>query len=210
MEIPQENQIDLHKTYKLAEALPLVRNVEKRKFSQSIDIVIVLRGIDTKKPENKFSKDVVLPHGRGKDVSIFVMDENTFGKAEIENLAKDKKAVKKFMQQHEFLLCEPQLMALVGKLLGRYLAPRGKMPKILAPNMNRDQAIRDMKNSVRVKLRDSPMIQVVVGTEAMSDEQLKDNINKVVEEIKKSLPPKSHIKNTYLKLTMGRPIKVII
>ena len=54
MEIPQENQIDLHKTYKLAEAIPLVRSVEKRKFSQSIDIVIVLRGIDTKKPENKF------------------------------------------------------------------------------------------------------------------------------------------------------------
>ena len=80
MEIPQENQIDLHKTYKLAEALPLVRNVEKRKFSQSIDIVIVLRGIDTKKPENKFSKDVVLPHGRGKDVSVFVMDENNFYK----------------------------------------------------------------------------------------------------------------------------------
>ncbi len=99
-------------------------------------------------------------------------------------------------------------MTLVGKLLGRYLAPRGKMPKLLAPNTNKTQAVNDLKRSVRVKLRDSPMIQTAVGTESMTDEQLKENITHVMDEIKKSMPPKSHIKNVFIKLTMGKPIKV--
>ncbi|MBI4163164.1 MAG: hypothetical protein HY513_05765 [Candidatus Aenigmarchaeota archaeon] len=202
-------EIQALKAHKLPEALQKLRESDgKRKFAQTVDLVVVLRGFDPKKPENKFSKDVILPHGRGKDISVFIIEEANFGKTDIERLAADKKSLKEFSKKHEFLLCEPPLMTLVGKLLGRYLAPRGKMPKLLAPNMNKTQAVNDMKKSVRVKLRDSPMIQTAVGTESMTDEQLKDNITHVMEEIKKSMPPKSHIKNAYIKLTMGRPIKV--
>ena len=36
----------------------------------------------------------------------------------------------------------------------------------------------------------------------------KDNIEKIMEEIRKSLPPKAQIKNIYLKLTMSKPVKL--
>ncbi len=201
--------MEVSKAQKLPEALQNLRESNgKRKFVQTVDLVVVLRGFDPKKAENKFSKDVILPHGRGKDVSVFIIEEDGFGKADIERLASDKKALKEFSKKHEFLLCEPPLMTLVGKLLGRYLAPRGKMPKLLAPNANKTQAVNDLKKSVRVKLRDSPMIQTPIGVESMTDEQLKENIVHVMEEIRKSMPPKAQVKNAYIKLTMGRPIKV--
>ena len=197
------------KAQKLPEALQKLRESDgKRKFMQTVDLIVILSGFDPKKPENKFSKDVIVPHGRGKDISVFIIEEAAFGKADIERLAADKKALKNFSKKHEFLLCEPPLMTFVGKMLGRYLAPRGKMPKLLAPNMNKTQAVNDLKKSVRVKLRDSPMIQAPIGIESMTDEQLKENITHVMEEIRKSMPPKAQVKNVFIKLTMGKPIKV--
>ena len=50
-------------------AIKLLRQGTKRNFSQAIDLVVNVKGIDYKKPENKFSKRVVLPHGPGKDMT---------------------------------------------------------------------------------------------------------------------------------------------
>ena len=49
-------------------------------------------------------------------------------------------------------------------------------------------------------------MQCVVGNDKMDDSQLKENIDKVFEEVKISIPPKSAIKNVYLKLTMSKPV----
>ncbi|MBI4174363.1 MAG: hypothetical protein HY517_01860, partial [Candidatus Aenigmarchaeota archaeon] len=46
---------------KLGEAIAKARDGEKRKFSQTFDLIVNLRNIDLKKPENKFSKDIILP-----------------------------------------------------------------------------------------------------------------------------------------------------
>ena len=44
----------------LTEAIEQLRSSEKRKFTQSFDLMINLANIDLKKPENKFSKHVIL------------------------------------------------------------------------------------------------------------------------------------------------------
>jgi large subunit ribosomal protein L1 len=191
------------------EAIKQIRGSEKRKFSQSIDLVVTLKNIDLKKPENKFSKRVILPSGRGKDVSVCIISENgEFGKREIETFEKNKSAAKKFTKQYEFFLCEAPLMPLVGKVLGRYLAPKGKMPEILLPGRNPDATVSELKKSVRIRVRDAPMIQTIIGTEEMKDDEIKGNAERVIEEVKKVLPPKVSIKNAYLKTTMGKPLKI--
>ncbi len=196
---------------RLDEAIAKAREGEKRKFSQTVDLIVNIRNIDLKKPENKFSKDVILPHGRGKDVSVCIISDSISGattKIDVENYSKNKSAAKQFTKKHDFFVCEAPLMPLVGKVLGRYLGPKGKMPKLLLPGKDPKLIIEETKKSIRINLRDAPTVQVAVGTEDMQDSQIKQNAEKILEEIKKSLPPKAQIRNAYVKTTMGKPVKI--
>ena len=191
-------------------------NSEKRKFMQTFDLSVNLKNIDMKKPESKLSKDVALPHGSGTEARICVISDNVknfepvVGKADISAMDADKKSAKLFCRSYEFYLAEAQLMPLVGKVLGKYLAPKGRMPKLLPPNVDPNRMAVELKQSVRLKMKDSPVIHCAVGREDMSDEQVRDNINKVIEEVRKSLPGKAQIRNGYIKLTMGKAAKIEI
>ena len=190
----------------------LRENNEKRGFEQTFDLTINLKNIDLKKPENKFSKDVILPHGRGKNVEIGIISDSipeaALKKSDIENLASDKAGMKRLLRKYEFFICEAPLMPLVGKTLGKFLGPKGKMPKLLPPGTNHNNILDEAKKSVRVKIRDIPVIQTCVGSENMQDLQIKENVERVMEEVRKSLPPKTQIKNIYFKLTMSKPVKL--
>jgi len=198
----------------LDDAIKQIReSPEKKKFTQSIDLVINLANADMKKPENKITKDIVLPHGRGKTLKIGIISDTIKGaipKSHIQGIENDKKAAKKFGKECDFFLCEAPLMAYVGKALGRYLSPAGKMPKPIMPGMDAAKMSEQMAKSVRIRTKDSPVIHCVIGTEAMTDQQIKDNANKVIDEVKKSLPGKVQIKNGVIKLTMGKPAKIDI
>src|SRR3989344_6871163 len=187
-------------------------NNPKREFEQTFDLIVNIRNIDLKKTENKFSKDVILPHGRGKNVEVGIISdtiqEAPIKKADIEKMAVDKKEMKNLMRKYEFFVCEAPLMPLVGKTLGKFLGPKGKMPKLLPPGPNYKNIVDETKKSVRVKLRDSPTIQTCVGSENMSDTHIRENIERVMEEVRKSIPPKTQIKNVYFKLTMSKPVKL--
>jgi large subunit ribosomal protein L1 len=191
------------------EALKQLRSEKKREFNQSIDLIVTLKNIDLKKPENKFSKRIVLPNGRGNAVEICVIAEKgDVARIDLDGFEKDKKAAKKFSKQYEFYLCEAPLMPVVGKVLGRYLAPKGKMPELLPPGKSPEAIKEEMKKSVRIRVRDAPMIQTVVGSESMKDDEIKENAERVLEEIKKALPAKVGIRSAYLKTTMGKPMKI--
>ncbi len=191
------------------EAIKKIKESKKRKFAQTVDLIINIRNIDLKKPENKFSKDVVLPHGRGKDVKICIISEtNGVSKREIEDFGRKKAAAKSFVKSYDFFLCEAPLMPLVGKILGRYLGPKGKMPRPLPPGRDPAPLVEQTKNMVRINVRDSPSIQIPIGSEIMEDAQIKQNAERVIEEVKKALPGKAQIKNIYIKTTMGKPERI--
>ena len=193
----------------IEDALKYLRTFEKRGFTQTVDLNVTLKNIDLKRPENKFSKEVILPHGRGKDIEVCIISEATgIGKDEINDFEKNKQKMKQFVKKYDFFLCEAPLMPLVGKVLGKYLGPKGKMPKLLPPGRDPAALIDETKNSIRVRVRDSPSIQVMIGTEAMTDAQIKENAGRVLEEIKKSLPGKAQIRSVYVKFTMTKPAKL--
>jgi large subunit ribosomal protein L1 len=194
----------------LEEALTQLTQQSRRNFAQSFDLIINLKNIDLKKPENKFSKDILLPHGRGKDIEVEIISDRLPGaitKTDIEKLS--KKEIKYLSKKYGFFVCEAPLMPLVGKVLGRYLGPKGKMPRLLPPTQDVNALVDEMKKSVRINVATSPTIHVIVGTEKMRTEQVKENILQVVEDVKKALPKgEAQIKNILVKLTMNKPIKV--
>ena len=192
----------------------LRENSKKRNFNQTFDLIVNLRGIDLKKPENRINEILELPYGSGKDVKIVIfsdtiknVDVTVLTSKEIEDIAKNKRESKKLVKTTDFFLAEAPLMPVVGKYLGRYLAPRGKMPKIIIGDVNK--LLESYKKSVRIKMKSSPVIQCPVGKENMEDEKIRDNIKKVIEFLEGRLPNgRNNIKKVFLKLTMGKPVRL--
>lgn len=204
----------------LVEKIKQAREQSKeRKFKQTWDFSIVVKNINLKKPENRFSSDFALPNGRGKDVKVAVIADTMISEAkgladliikkdEIEALAKNKKKLKKITKEHVFL-AEAPLMVLVGKFLGGVLGPKGKLPKPIPPKVKIEPFIKAAQRTVRIALKENPVLNIVVGSEDMPDESIAANTEAVYNFIKDMLPKgKASIKTAYIKLTMGKPVKL--
>lgn len=201
---------------KIKEAIKELRtNSKKRNFSQRLDLIINLKEFDINKAENKLDEIFKLPNGAGKAsrITIFhsenikVGNHKVLKQSDIEALEKNKKELKNLINNTDFFLSEPKLMPIVGKHLGKYLAPRGLMPKPIIGDVN--NAIKSVENGIRLLVKKYPIIQTVIGTESMKDEEIEENINAVLEFLKVKLPKgKNNIKNVYLKFTMSKPVKI--
>lgn len=193
----------------------------KRNFNQTIDIIINLKHYDAKKQENRFVEEVMLPEGRGKDIKVGVIGANLVvtakGKADelinearlaqIEGSPKEQKTI---LRNVDYFISEPQFMARIGKSLGKRLGPKGKMPKPLPGTVDPKALIDRLKKTVRVVIKDSPVISCPIGMEQMSDEALGKNFEAILSGVEKRLPNgRQNIKAVYLKATMGSPVKII-
>jgi large subunit ribosomal protein L1 len=200
----------------------LRKNLTKKKFTQSIELVVRLREVDLKKPENRINEAIPLPNPPENALKVCVIASGDLatraksagadmlvGRQEIENLAKDKKGARKLAQQYDFFIAEAPLMPLVGRALGSFLGPRGKMPTPIPPNAPIDQVIVNHRKMVRVRMREQPVLSCRVGTEAMADEKLVENIQAVVSRIEQKLERGfKNIGEILVKGTMSKPVKI--
>ncbi|MBU3896997.1 MAG: 50S ribosomal protein L1 [Nanoarchaeota archaeon] len=192
-----------------------------RKFRQSFDLIISLKNMDLKKPENRIKTEILLPKGLGRLVKTCIIADTLLTQAKtLENVIvlkkedverMNKKEVKRLAREAGAFIAEPSLMPLIGKQMGPILAPRNKMPKPVPPTIS-DLApiVKRNSNSVRIALKDSPVIQLPLGTEEMSDEDINENAMAVINSIKTILPKGTdQIKAITIKTSMGKPIKVM-
>jgi large subunit ribosomal protein L1 len=198
---------------------------EKRNFVQSMDLIVNFTGLDLSKPDNRIDLEVVLPKGRGRQLKVCAIagDElvpeakrnadRVLTRADVESLGRDKKALKKIADEFDFFLCQADLMPLVGKNLGQVLAPRGKMPKPVPPNIRLDQIVARLRSTVRLKTKGKqlPTIHAVIGTEEMPNEDLLRNAEAVINSLKEKLPNREgNIRSIFIKTSMGPVTKVAL
>lgn len=195
---------------------------KKRNFRQSFDIAVNLKNTDLKKPENKIKADIFLPGSAGADAKIGVFadalvpvakkseDVIVVRKDDLEAYGKDKKAAKALANSCHSFVAEAPLMPLVGRWMGQVLAVRGKMPKPIPPTTSDlKPVIERAKATVSITVKDSPVVHCRIGSEEMTDEKLTDNAAAVINAVTAALPKgKDQIKNAYVKLTMGKPVKI--
>lgn len=199
----------------------LKSKTKNRKFVQSMDLAINVKGIDLKKPENRFKEEIILPKSRGEPAKICVIGSELSSKAknsadviipedELGKYEKDKKTAKKLIKTVDFFLAEPQLMARIGKSLGRFMGPLGKMPKPFPPQADPTTVISKLKDTVIVKLTDkTPVIHCMIGNEKMTDEDIEKNATTIINAVKNKLPSHEYnIRSVYLKFTMGPAQKI--
>lgn len=188
---------------------------KKRKFTQTCDLVINLKEIDLKKTNLKIDDIFVLPKGSGKDAFITIFSDSfddiegcqMLKSSKIMDLGTNKKDLKKIIKETDFFFAEPKLMPLVGKHLGKFLAPIGKMPKPIAGDVKK--IMGGYKRGIKIILKKQLLIQTAIGTENMKDEDLEANINAVLTFVESKLPRgKDNIKDARLKFTMSAPVKL--
>jgi len=189
-----------------------------RKFTQSVELVMNFKEVDFGK--NKVNIEVQLPKGRGKEPKIAVFADgqvaldakkagfDVIAGDEIPRLAADRPRLKAMARDYEFL-AQPNLMMLVGKHLGQFLGTRNRLPKPLM-GVTLEAAAARAKRTVRLKSkgRNLPVLHCLVGRETMSADDIAANIEAVLEAVKGKVGEHS-IKSVFVKLTMGKPVKVI-
>lgn len=205
---------------KLTEALTkALEEKGKKKFKQSVEIIINMRGIDFAKSENRLNLDIVLPKGKGgKELKSAVFAEGNMAD-EARRAGADliitpdaipgyaEAAKLRDLSDNYFLLAQPNLMGTVAKSLGQALGKKGKLPKPIVGNV-KELLVRS-KNSVRIvsKGKYMPVAQALIGTEAMSTDDLVENAETVYDAVKNKVN-EGNIKSVFVKLTMGKPARI--
>lgn len=194
-----------------------------RNFTQSIDVVITINDLDINKPENRLDEEVLLPNGRGKDVKVAVIAEGELAfqaenagadividKERLEELGKNRAEAKKVANNYDFFVAQTDLMPTVGRFLGPVLGPRKKMPKPIPATANPEVILGRLRSTVKVRVKDQPIIQSIVGSEDMTEAQIAENVDAILDVLDRKLEKgQKQIKAMYIKTTMGPVTRVI-
>ena len=212
-------------TENLVEAVERAKKEGKpRNFKQSIELVINIKDLDLRKPENRIFQVIELPHGLGdKARKICVIAapglasearklkevDRVIEREELETLVGNKRLARKLASQYDYFLVEPPLMALAAKALGAALGGRGKRPQPIPPGADLKTLVQGLKRSVTINVRKNPQAMCVIGTEDMDSKELAENaatvILKVVDRLERRF---KNVDSIYVKKTMGKPVEV--
>ena len=186
-------------------------------------MVITINDLDINKPENRLDEEVLLPNGRGKDVKIAFIAEGelayqaeqagadlVINKEKLEELGKNRPEAKKLANSYDFFVAQTDLMPTVGRFLGPVLGPRKKMPKPIPASANPETILGRLRSTIKIRVKDQPIIQSIVGSEDMTEAQVAENIDAIMDVLDRNLEKGSkQIKAMYLKTTMGPVTRVI-
>jgi large subunit ribosomal protein L1 len=194
-----------------------------RNFEESVELAINLKNVDLSQPQNRIDEEILLPHGRGKQVKIAVFAKGdiaqqaksagadyVFDQTDIEALAEDQARARNLAKEVDFFIAETAYMPIIGKTLGRLLGPRGKMPEPLTPDKDIKQLIERARTSIRVRSKDRITFHVPVGRRSMEPEKLAENAESVLTRIEQKLERGAqNIRSVYIKTTMGPAVRVM-
>lgn len=192
----------------------------KRNFAQSAELTLVLKDIDVKKGFN-VNEIVVLPNPTKEGSSLCMLATGDMGlrakKAGVDQVMEpdtldrigtNKREARKVVRSYDFFLADATLMASVGRSLGQFLGPKGKMPTPVPYGAPIENIASRLRSSTRIRSKNQLNMSTKIGDESMTDEQLAANASAVIASVEKKLPQgEKNFRNAIIKFTMGKAIK---
>ncbi|NLN97576.1 MAG: 50S ribosomal protein L1 [Eubacteriaceae bacterium] len=210
---------DKSQLYDFKEAIAMVKKMANTKFDESIELHVRL-GVDSRHADQQVRGALVLPHGTGKTVKVLVV-------AKGDKLQEAEEAGADYFGEDEYLekinnegwfdfdvmITTPDMMGKVGRL-GRVLGPKGLMPNPKSGTVTTDikKAVEDVKaGKVEYRLDKSNIMHVMIGKASFTEEQLLENLNVLLDAVKKAKPPAAkgqYFRSVTLTSTMGPGVKL--
>lgn len=201
------------KQYAVDEALSLIKDFSKVKFSESVDVAVNL-GIDARKSDQVVRGSTVLPHGTGKSVRVAVFAQGANAEAAkqagadivgFEDLAAK---IKGGELNFDVVIASPDAMRVVGQL-GQILGPRGLMPNPKVGTVTPDVvgAVKNAKaGQVRYRADKGGIVHCTIGKAGFEVNALKENLRALLADINKVKPMTAkgiYLQKVTLSSTMG-------
>ena len=208
---------DAKELFAPSDAVALVKKNANAKFNETVEAHIRL-GVDPKKSDQNVRGTVLLPHGTGRTVRVIAFAKGDNARAAQEagaDLVGDADLIEKVkggFTEFDVAVATPDMMAAVGKELGRVLAQKMPNPKSGTVSANIAGAIKDIKGGkVEYRLDKSGIVHTIVGKASFDEAQLSENVATLLDAIVRAKPAAA--KGTYLKSitltsTMGPGVKV--
>ena len=198
----------------LEKAVSEINENASKNFNEALDVAVNL-GIDPKKTDQAVRGATNLPHGNGKTYKVAVFAEGDEAKDALENgadkvgmedLAED---MKKGDLNYDVIIATPSTMKVVSPL-GQILGPKGLMPNPKSETVTKDvkTAVKNAKSGqIRYKSDKQGIIHTRIGQVGYSEEQVRDNVEAFLSDLKKAKPPSSKgvfISKVSISSTMGK------
>ena len=199
---------------KLEFAVSEINESASKNFKEALDVAVNL-GIDPKKTDQAIRGATNLPHGNGKTYKVAVFaegdeakdaKENGADKVGMEDLADE---MKKGNLDFDVIIATPKTMKVVSPL-GQILGPKGLMPNPKSETVTKDikSAVKNAKSGqIRYKTDKQGIIHTRIGQVGYSEDQIRDNLEAFLTDLKKAKPPSSKgvfISKVSISSTMGK------
>jgi len=210
--------LDQTKSYKIDDAIKLIKKSSKVKFIESIDLSINLN-LGKDKADQTLRTTVNLPHGNGKKIRVAVICSNEkIEEAKLSNAEKFGSEdlvdeINNGKVDFDILVCTPDMMSKVGKL-GKVLGPKGLMPNPKFGTVAKDikKAVSDIKKGkVEVRCDKDGNLSLSIGRANFDEKKIIDNYKSVLETLDKDTPGiKSMIRSAFISSSMGPSAQLIV
>ncbi|CCK74410.1 50S ribosomal protein L1 [Oleispira antarctica RB-8] len=206
------------KVYSVEEAVALLSEVSKVKFTEALDVAVNL-GIDARKSDQNVRSSTVLPHGTGKTVRVAVFTQGANAEAALaagadvvgmDDLAAQMKGGD---LNFDVVIASPDAMRVVGQL-GQVLGPRGLMPNPKVGTVTPDvaTAVNNAKaGQIRYRNDKNGIIHSTIGKADFTADKIKENLEALLVDLKKAKPSSAkgaYLKKVTLSTTMGPGLTV--
>merc|ERR1711896_2190 len=193
---------------------------KKRKFTETIELQVVLKNYDTQK-DKRFAGSIKLPNIPRPRMSCCILGDAKHVEAAqaagipcmdveaLKALNKDKKKVKKLACKYSFFLALPSLMKQIPRLLGPTMHKLGKFPTLVEHTEDLTEKIDSIRGTVKFQLKKVLTLGVAAAHVEMTEEQIYANvmitINFLISLLKKNW---QNIKTLNIKSTMGKSNRI--
>ena len=211
-------KVEAGKLYAVDEAVNLLKDLSKVKFTESVEVAVRL-GVDPRKSDQVVRGALVLPHGTGKSVrvAVFAQGENAekakAAGADIVGFEDLAETIKGGEIDFDLCIATPDAMRVVGRL-GTVLGPRGLMPnpKVGTVTTDVEQAVKNAKaGQVQFRTDKGGIVHTIIGKADFEADKLKDNLQALLQELIKAKPAAAkgqYLRKVALSTTMGPGLTV--
>jgi large subunit ribosomal protein L1 len=212
-------QVDRNKDYSIIDAIKILKENSKVKFTESLDCAIRL-GVDPKHADQMVRGTVALPHGTGKKVRVLVITKAAEKAKEALDAGADFAGFDEYLEKIkggwtdvDVIIAAPDTMADLGKL-GKILGPKGLMPNPKSGTVTPDvaKAVKEVKaGKIEFRVEKAGIVHTSLGKLDFEAEKLADNVQAFINTIIKLKPSSAkgqYVKSLYLSSTMGPGLRI--